>query len=243
MTPDPATARNFYGELFGWDYQVGGEDTGFYAIALRDGHRVAGVGPMMMEGAHPAVWTTYLASSDVDSASKSVADAGGTVVGPAMDVMDFGRMAVVSDPSRATFGLWQAGKHIGTELVNEPGALMWNELLTRDYEGAKQFYTSVFGYTYTEIGDEAFRYSTVEVDGGTVGGLGLLPAEVPDEVPPHWLTYFCVDDVDTIVDRAVALGGAVQRPAADMPYGRHAGLADPAGAGFAVIKPTPGPQN
>ena len=243
MTPEPETARNFYGELFGWDYQVGGEDTGFYAIALRDGHRVAGIGPMMMDGAHPAVWTTYLASSDVDAASRAVTDAGGTVVGPPMDVMDFGRMAVVQDPTRGTFGIWQAGTHIGTELFNEPGALVWNELLTRDYAGAQPFYASVFGYTYTEIGGDDFRYSTVEVGGNTVGGLGALPDEVPAAVPPHWLSYLAVDDVDALVERAVALGGAVQRPAADMPYGRHAGLADPAGAGFAIIKPIPGPQD
>jgi predicted enzyme related to lactoylglutathione lyase len=104
------------------------------------------------------------------------------------------------------------------------------------------FYAAVFGYTYTEIGGGNVQYSTIEVDGHTVGGLGVLPPEIPEQVPPHWLVYFAVGDTDAVVDRTVALGGAVQRPAEDMPYGRHAGLADPQGAGFAVITPVPAPS-
>lgn len=239
MTPDADMARNFYAGLFGWKFEIGDENTGFYSMASVDGHQVAGIGQFQME--HPSVWTTYLATADADATSEAITRAGGTVVQPAMDVLDAGRMVVAQDPTGATFGLWQAGSHIGTALYNEPNAITWNELLTRDYPAAQQFYGDVFGYSYTEMGDGEFRYSTVEVDGVTVGGLGTLPAELPADVPPHWLCYFRVDDVDAAVDTAVSLGGSVQRPAADMPYGRHAGLADPAGAGFAVI--TPVPQN
>jgi hypothetical protein len=242
MATDPAAARDFYAALFGWDYQVGGEDTGFYAMASASGHEVAGIGAIQMPG-HPSVWTTYLAAADCDAACDSVARAGGTIVAPPMDVMEFGRMAIAQDPTRGTFGIWQAGTHIGSTLVNEASAPVWNELMTRDYAGSKDFYAAVFGYTYTELGDGGFQYSTIEVDGRTVGGLGVIPAELPQEVPPHWLTYFAVDDVDAVVTRATELGGSVQRPAMDMPYGRHAGLADPNGAGFAVIKPQPGPQS
>ena len=71
----------------------------------------------------------------------------------------------------------------------------------------------MFGYTYTEIGDGGMQYSTIEVDGNTVGGLGALPAEVPAEVPPHWRVYFAVDDADAAVEKAVELGGSVPRPA------------------------------
>ena len=113
--------------------------------------------------------------------------------------------------------------------------------MCRDYEQAKQFYAAVFGYTYTEIGEGGFQYATIELDGNTVGGIGGLPAEVPGHVPPHWRVYFAVDDCDAAVQQVSDLGGAVQRPPQDMPYGRHADVADPQGAMFSVIKPaTPG---
>lgn len=242
MSPDAERARAFYGELFGWQFQVGDESTGFYAMASLDDQQVAGVGALMAEG-QPTVWTTYLAASDIEKTAQAILEAGGTVIQPPMDVFDFGRMAIAQDPTGGVFGLWQAGTHLGSTLVNETGTVVWNELLTRDYDAARAFYTDVFGYTYTELGDDGFQYSTIEVDGNTVGGLGGLPAEVPAAVPPHWLTYFAVDDADAAVEKAVALGGSVQRPAQDMPYGRHAGIADPSGAGFAVLKPIPGPAN
>jgi uncharacterized protein len=238
MTTDAEAARTFYGELFGWKFEVAGEEAGYYSMAVLDGREVAGVGPMQSQE-HPPVWTTYLATADVEATTADAVRAGGTVVAPVLDVFEFGRMAVVQDPTGGVFGLWQAGSHIGTGRVNEPGTLVWNELLTRDYDAAKEFYAHVFSHTFTELGDGGFQYSTIEVDGQTVGGLGGMPPGVPDEVPAHWRTYFAVDDADAAVEKAVSLGGSVRRPAEDMPYGRHADLADPQGAMFSVIKPAP----
>lgn len=235
MTHDAAAARSFYGALFGWDIEVGGEETGFYGMCTVGGRQVGGIGQLQME--HPPVWTTYLATSDVDATVKEIGAAGGTVVQEPMDVFDFGRMAVAQDPTGGTFGLWQAGTHIGMAVANEPNTPTWNEFMTRDYPRAREFFTTVFGWTYTVLSEGDFEYSTFEVDGNTAGGIGALPAEVPQEVPAHWRAYFAVDDADTAVARASALGGSVLRPPEDMPYGRHADLADPQGATFCVIKP------
>ncbi len=81
-------------------------------------------------------------------------------------------MTIVQDPTGGTVGTWQAGSHFGTEVFNEVGALVWNEFMTRDYDAAKSFFADVFGYTYTELGDDNFKYSTIEVGGTTVGGIG-----------------------------------------------------------------------
>jgi predicted enzyme related to lactoylglutathione lyase len=240
MTTDIDAARTFYGDLFGWQFEIGPAETGYYSTALLDGKRVAGV--FTMDADHPPVWTTYLATGDADATADAVARAGGTLVQPIMDVMDLGRMTVIKDPTGGTFGTWQAGTHTGVEVANEPGTLVWNELMTRAYGDAKDFYASVFGYTYTNLGDGGFEYSTIELDGNTVGGLGGLPADVPAQVPPHWRVYFAVDDADEAVAKAVSIGAEVLSPAADMPYGRHADLADPQGGMFSVIKPSPGPQ-
>jgi predicted enzyme related to lactoylglutathione lyase len=241
MTTDQEAARAFYSSLFGWKIDVGPEETGYYGMASVDGRNVAGLGGMMGMD-HPPVWNTYLATADADATSKAVEEAGGTVVAPAMDVMEFGRMAFAQVPGGGVFGYWQSGEHKGVALANEPGSLTWNEFMTRDYVGARDFYAKVFGHTYTDMSAEGFTYATIELDGNTVGGIGELPAEVPQHVPPHWRAYFAVDDCDAAVAKVTELGGSVQRPPSDSPYGRMADVADPQGAMFSVIKNAPQPE-
>ncbi len=237
MTTDEAAARDFYAALFDWSYDIGGPDAGGYSIAKRDGRDVAGVMGMMGQQ-HPPVWTTYLATADADVTARAVEAAGGKTVLPPSDAMDVGRVAVFQSADGAVFGVWQARRRTGFELANEPGSVVWNEQLTRDYATARDFYTAVFGYETTLLSENP-PYATIEVDGSTVGGLGTLPPDLPADVPAHWRVYFSVEDTDATVEQAVALGGSVLRPAADMPYGRHADLADPQGAAFSVIMPTP----
>jgi uncharacterized protein len=62
------------------------------------------------------------------------------------DIPGFGRMAVFTDPEGAAFCVWQAREHKGARIVNERGSLNFNGLNTRDVEGAKSFYGSVFGW-------------------------------------------------------------------------------------------------
>jgi len=237
MTTDLDSAENFYGPLFGWQLSVGAPETGGYVLADIGGRAVAGLGAMQGGMEHPPVWTTYLATDDAAATAAQIAAAGGQVVMPPMDVMDLGVMAVAQDPTGGTFGIWQSKQHTGVGLANESGALTWNELMTRDYAAAKDFYAAVFGYAYTEMGADGFEYSAIEVDGNTVGGLGVLPADVPAQVPAHWRVYFAVDDADATVEAVTQAGGSVLRPPADMPYGRHADVADAQGAMFSIIKP------
>ena len=237
MTSDPAAARDFYGALFGWQLEVGPPETGGYTMCFVEGRPAAGIGPIPEGQSFPPSWTTYLATADADECARAIEKAGGMVLNPPFDVLLFGRMAVAQPGSGGVFGIWQAGSHSGIGISNEPNALTWNEFMTRDYEGAKAFYAEVFGYGYSEVGGDDVAYAMIELDGRTIGGLGELPAEVPPEIPPHWRVYFAVDDADAVVARAAELGGTVARPPQDMPYGRHADLADPQGAMFSIITP------
>lgn len=238
MTTDASAGRRFYSDLLGWDISAGEAETGYYGLATVGGRNVAGLGEMQGDG-NPPAWTTYLASSDADATAAAITKAGGTIFQEPMDVMEFGRMLVASDPTGAVFGVWQANQHTGFQLANDTGAVVWNELLTRDVQAAKDFYSAVFGYTYAPFGDD---YSMFEVDGNTAGGIGSMPDGAPAEAPAHWRTYFAVEDADATVARVVELGGSVVRPPQDMPYGRHADVADAQGAYFAVIKPAPAPE-
>jgi hypothetical protein len=163
-----------------------------------------------------------------------------------MDVMDLGRMAIFTDPSGGVFGIWQPGTFHGSGLVNEPGALAWNELNTRDLEGAKSFYGAVFGWDFeTNDMGEMGKYTTINLGDNPVAGiLDMGEREVPAETPPHWLAYFAVEDTDATIDQAKERGGNVMMGPVDIPVGRFAILTDPHGAAFAVIalsEDAPGP--
>src|SRR5207247_5775945 len=146
--PDPEAAVDFYGGLFGWEFEdvMPPESEGKYFIGRIRGGDVAAVGSIP-EGAPPmAMWNTYVWVDSADETAIGVRAAGGAVVTEPFDVLDAGRMAVVADPEGAVFCVWQAKNHKGAKVVNEHGALNFNSLATRDPEAAKAFYGAVFGW-------------------------------------------------------------------------------------------------
>jgi predicted enzyme related to lactoylglutathione lyase len=234
---DPAGARDFYGSLLGWTFDIGGPDVGGYTMCLLNGKSVAGIMERQDESM-PSVWSTYIDTDDIDRTTAKITEAGGQVIIEPMDVMDLGRMGFAIDPTGAAFGLWQAGTHVGAAVVNEPGALSWNELNTRDGAAANTFYEKVFGYTFEQVGDgEKFDYTTYNVAGNPVAGrMQMNDADWPAEVPAHWATYFAVADADAATALVAAKGGRVLRGPTDTPFGRLAGCLDPWGAPFSLIK-------
>jgi len=236
-TPDLDAAVEFYGGLFGWDIiePENAEQTGGYRQALLRGVPVAGLMPLMQEG-QPAAWSSYVSVADADVATTHVREGGGTVIVEPMDVLDLGRMAVFLDPTGAAFGVWQPGTFHGAGLVDEPGALAWNELETRDPGAAKDFYRAVFGWTFE---DHEMRgmgtYTEWKLGGASIGGMANISGRVPDEVPAHWMVYFAVADADASLEQVRELGGEVRFGPVDIPAGRFGMVADPWGAAFAVI--------
>lgn len=114
-----------------------------------------------------------------------------------------------------------------------PGTFSWVELGTSDAEGAKAFYASLFGWTFTDmpVGDSGV-YSMASSSGDHVGALYERAAEAP---PPAWLCYVTVADADQTAARVVDLGGAlVSEPFDVMDAGRMAVVQDPQGAVLAL---------
>jgi uncharacterized protein len=237
---DIGKAAAFYAGLFGWQVEQGPPEAGGYAMCLKNGRAVAGIGPKQGPPGMPPVWTTYISASDADEVAAGIKDAGGQVLVEPMDVMDAGKMVIAMDPAGAVFGVWQARAHIGVALANEPGALCWNENLSRDFEGNKAFYQAVFGYSYGDMSQAGFRYATLKVGDAEVGGIGELDSSFPPEVPAHWSVYFAVEDTDAAVAKVTGAGGSVARPAMDTPYGRIAVVSDDQGAAFSLISNPPG---
>jgi predicted enzyme related to lactoylglutathione lyase len=240
QTSDQDAAKAFYSGLFGWTYDDQPMPQGpVYSMAMLNGHPVAAIAPQtpeMVAAGAPPMWNTYLAVDSVDEATAKVEAAGGKVAMAPFDVMDAGRMAFVMDPSGAAVALWQASQHIGATLVNEPGTINWNELITTD--PAVKFYNEVAGLTTSTMDMGGQTYTLFEVDGQMVGG--SMPPQAPG-VPNHWHVYFGVDDADAAAAKARELGGSVVVEPFDTPVGRMAVVSDPQGAVFSIIKTAPQP--
>ncbi len=238
-TSDQAAAKAFYAGLFGWTYddQPMGEGQ-VYSMAVLNGHQVAAISSQPAEMAAagaPPMWNTYLAVDSVDEATAKVEAAGGKVAMAPFDVVDAGRMSFVMDPSGAPVALWQAGQHIGATLVNEPGTINWNELVT-SVPGVTKFYSDVLGMTTSTMDMGIGPYTMFEVGGQPAGG--TIAPQMPG-TPNHWHVYFGTADADATAAKAAELGGSVVAPPFDTPVGRMAVLSDPQGAVFSIIKTAP----
>ncbi|TAX54798.1 VOC family protein [Rhizobium leguminosarum] len=122
------------------------------------------------------------------------------------------------------------------------GKFIWCELMTPDTSAAAKFYSSVVGWTTSEMKMEGMpTYTIFEADGIGVAGLMEFPAELEGKgIPPNWTGYVDVDDVDQSAKDFAANGGSVRRPPEDIPtIGRFAVVADPHGAVLCIMTPAP----
>jgi uncharacterized protein len=236
QTTDQAAAKAFYAGLFGWTYDDQPMPDGpVYSMAkLGDEHvaAIAAQSPELAAAGAPPAWNTYIAVDSVDDTVTKVEAAGGHVAMQPFDVMDAGRMAFVLDPGGAAVAFWQAGQHIGASLVNEPGTITWNELITAD-PSAVAFYEQVLGLRTEKMDMGTDQYTMFQAGGEQVGGSMAPP--MPG-VPNHWHVYFAVADTDAAATQAAGLGGSILAEPFDTPVGRIAVLNDPQGAAFSIIK-------
>ena len=242
MSPDVDASKDFYTSVFGWDAEDQFDPDGnrIYTMFSRGGKSIAGLGgqPPEMAGA-PAIWNTYIASDDVAATAAKVGEAGGQVMMPPMQVMDAGSMAVFADPTGAAFSVWQAGEHGGFEAGNEADAFTWNELMSRDIDTAKDFYSQVFGWEYdTQDMGPAGKYHVIKGGESGLGGLMAMPPGVPEQAPNHWAAYIMVADIEQRIGQITAAGGQVVVPPFPIPgVGTAATVHDPQGGNFSMLQP------
>src|SRR3954469_6357817 len=264
MQPDPEAATRFYGGLFGWEFEdvMPPESERRYFVARLRGLDVAAVGSIGEGDAQRAGWNTYFWVDSADETAAKVGEAGGHVVSEPVDVPpDAGRTAAFTDPEGAHFRVWQAKENKGAQLVNAPGSLNLNGINTRDVDGAKSFYGSVFGWRtltldggaemwtlpgfgdFLERDNPDLRKQMAEADApdgfeDVVGAITPIGDEQPG-TPAHWSVIFATDDADATAAKATELGGTVIVPPFDAPWVRMTILGDPQGATFIASKFVP----
>jgi predicted enzyme related to lactoylglutathione lyase len=251
--PDPQAATEFYGGLFGWEFEdvMPADSPMRYFMARIRGGDVGAVGSQSGGQAAAAVWNTYVWVDDADQIAEKIRAAGGEVLMAPAAVGDAGRMGVFADPEGAAFSVWEAARHKGARIVNEPGSLNFNNLNTRDPEAARAFYGSVFGWTTLDWGGGSSAWllpgysdHLEELNPGFKKGMAEMGAPagfedavatlntITDDQAAHWSITFAVEDADQTAAKASELGGTVVVPPFDAPWVRMAVITDPQGAMF-----------
>jgi uncharacterized protein len=227
----------FYTDLFGWEgEELTAGAAGTYTLLRRYGLEVAILyrqTPQARAAGAPPHWTSYISVADAAATAARAGELGGAAVfREPFDVLGEGRVAAIRDATGTIVSLWQPLSQIGATLVNDVGALCWNELATSDVVRAKAFYGDLFGWQYQT--DEG-GYTTIQSGGAPNGGI-RAQTERERGVPPSWLPYFTVASADDTAVRAERAGGRILAPITGNSTGRYAMLADPQGAAFAVLE-------
>lgn len=235
LSAEPARACDFFAKVLGWTYfDMSGMG---YGIRV-DGKEIGGLfdlnGPNTPPGTQPVVGV-MIKVENADKMVEKIKTLGGDAK-PAFDIMESGRMAVCHDPNGAQFDIWQSKKATMTEVDSAlHGAPSWSECAATDVARARNFYTSLFGWTAEAMPMPEFEYTVFNL--GTERVAGMMPI-VPQMGPmsPHWGTYFTVKNVDETAKVAAAAGGKICMEPMDIPHvGRFCLIQSPQGVMFYVI--------
>lgn len=183
----------------------------------------------------PPHWMPYVAVTSADQTAEKVASAGGNVLAPPFDVMEYGRMAVLQDPTGAALSVWQPKSHPGVGIAGVPGTVCWADLITPEPQRAAEFYKEVFGWE-AEPGKDGNGYLHVKNGSEYIGGIPPAHQSTPN-APPHWMLYFLVQDADQSSAQAKEAGATMYMPPMTVEgVGRWSIVADPQGAVLALFQ-------
>ena len=249
LTHDADAAREFYGELFGWEFEGSKEAPGSYWDITREGQVIGSVFAADPDELDSPVWLVSISVPDVDGWVTRAGALGAAITVTPSDLPNRGRYAVVEDPQGAFFVLLRSTSGDPRDgQTRESGDWLWTELWTTNAPGAVEFYESLLGYRsegiasrLEDVAEDEYRETVAEEDQpiaffAMYAGENLRAGihQLPGEGTPHWLPYVAVRDVAEATARAVELGAEVLLPPEAVNNGEAAILADPTGAPFGV---------
>lgn len=234
VTPDAKASEAFYKAIVGWTTEASSGPNGPYTIFKTGEFPVGGM--LEMKDVPPG-WLGYIGVDDVDAYVRKVEAAGGTICKPPQDIPGVGRFAVVADPQGATFILFKdaPGQSSPRPAPMSPGSLGWSELNATGWEKAFDFYAPLFGWVKHDAAPmgEMGVYQTFGPQAGAIGGMCNSQGPGPSH---YWLYYFCVENLDSAIERVKAGGGQILVGPLEVPGGAWVVNAiDPQGAMFALL--------
>lgn len=239
-TTDTAGAKKFYTEVFGWeimDIPVG--ENMVYTMLNLNGKPVAALSDMQPDQKAmniPSYWTSYVAVDNAAEIMEKVAENGGTIVMPVMQIMEEGSMGIIQDPGGAFLGVWQALNMTGFAYYGEPGSVCWFEHGCHDRDKAIPFLEKTFGWKSetSQMGDNL--YTTFMLGDKMVAGLYQMTPDMAS-IPSHWLPYFGIASIDTALEKVAELGGNIIMPKMFVGgVGHFAVVQDPQGGVFGLLQ-------
>lgn len=238
-TRDQANAKEFYSNLFNWvsfDSPLGPDD--YYTTFKLDGAEAAAAYTMRPPERFDTSphWNLYVAVANADERARRAGELGGKVVVAPLDVMTLGRMAVIQDPTGAVFCIWQGRDHSGIKISHENGTFCWADLSTPAPDRASVFYRELFGWRIGPLEKYPPDYLVIQSGHQPIAGIQPVARRNP-EIPPHWMVFFLISDIEALASKVKELGGAVHVPPSNVGGAHFSVVADPQGAAFAVIRP------
>lgn len=244
MTSDRDAGGKFYSDVLGWSYQetpMPGDMPGTYKMIQNADAALGGMNNISDEQKSmgvPPHWNAYVAVDNVDATVAKCKELGGKAMMEGFDIPDTGRMAVLADPTGATFSIWQnTSQHAGSgQTLGTVGAPCWAELVTDNIDAAGSFYSALFDWAPEASKIPDVKYTTFKRGETSAAGM-LAKSEQMGPMPNAWVVYWLVADCDETVKKIEANGGKTFFPPRDIPsVGRFTWMADPQGAVSGVIK-------
>ena len=239
-TTDVPKAVKFYTTLLGWKTKAGDPTPGHgvYTHIEANGHGIGGIvalDPKQHAGV-PSHWLAYMMADDVDATTAQNKELGGKVLVPAMDIEKVGRFSVLADAQGAVFSPFKPTFPLSAEpTVPAVGQFCWSEHMSPDPAAAAKHYQALFGYGVQEKDMGPMGLYRILTRGEKMT-CGIMKQPQPG-VPPSWLHYIAVSDVDASTRNAKEIGGEVFMQPMDIPkMGRFSVIADPTGSVVALFQ-------
>jgi predicted enzyme related to lactoylglutathione lyase len=239
LTTDMAAAEKFYSAVVGWTTVPFEGSPQPYKMWMRNGEAPIGGLMNIPPGMNfPPHWEMYVGVDKLEDAVSSIERAGGRALSEVIEVPNIGRMRTMTDPQGAVFAVYEpsAPDQMPPEAAPEVGDVSWLELVTTDSAAAKGFYHDQFHWKDTESFDMG-PMGTYHMFGRNLGPMGGMFTKPPEmgQVPPNWLLYFRVPEINAGADRIKANGGQILNGPMEVPGGDWIVQAtDPQGAAFAL---------
>lgn len=250
LSTDTEAAVDFYTDVMGWKTERFGEasEASPYTLWVGSQGPLGGVMKLPEEAAKegaPPHWMAYVEVDDIEATVAKVTEMGGKIYVQPTVIPKVGRFSVIADPQGASLAVLEPepqAEPMPPHDRSRPGEPIWSELYADDGAAALEFYSALFGWEKKQELDmgEAGTYTIFGRGDDQYGGMMTKPAKMT--MPPSWLYYIHVDDLDAAIERANAKGAKTLIGPTEVPGGdRVAQLTDPQGATFALHGPAPAP--